>query len=74
MGLSGFLILAYGLMKDTVTDLKDTWLGVKIMIGGAQIDEQIRQYIDDYVCGAAAAVSLSKEQAKRKSNHVHKTR
>jgi len=35
MGLSGFLILAYGLMKDTVTDLKDTWLGVKIMIGGA---------------------------------------
>src|SRR5512143_2177899 len=46
VGLSGFLTLAYDPMKNTVQALKDAGLRdkVKIMIGGGQIDDQIRQY------------------------------
>jgi 5-methyltetrahydrofolate--homocysteine methyltransferase len=64
VGLSGFLTLAYDPMKNTVQALKDAGLrdGVKIMIGGGQIDEQIRQYTgaDAYGKDAMAAVALSK--------------
>jgi len=35
MGLSGFLTLAYDLMKETVTALKDAGPDVKIVIGVA---------------------------------------
>ena len=53
-------------MKDTVTALKDAGLDVKIMIGGGQIDQQLRQYTgaDAYGCDAMVAVSLVKEWAK----------
>ena len=64
VGLSGFLTLAYDPMKNTVQALKDAGLRgkVKIMIGGGQIDEQIRQYTgaDAYGKDAMAAVSLAK--------------
>ena len=64
VGLSGFLTLAYDPMKHTIQALKDAGLrdGVKIMIGGGQIDEQIRQYTgaDAYGKDAMAAVALAK--------------
>ena len=65
VGLSGFLTLAYDPMKETVAALRDTGLDVKIMIGGGQIDEQIREYTgaDAYGRDAMAAVALAKEWA-----------
>jgi methanogenic corrinoid protein MtbC1 len=63
VGLSGFLTLAYDPMKDTVAALKEAGLDVKIMIGGGQIDEQIRDYTgaDAYGRDAMAAVALAKD-------------
>ena len=44
VALSGFLTLAFDPMKNTIKALKDAGLtDVKVMIGGGQIDEQIRQ-------------------------------
>jgi len=65
VGLSGFLTLAFDPMKDTVKALKDAGLDVKIMIGGGQIDENIRQYTgaDAYGRDAMAAVALAKDWA-----------
>ena len=65
VGLSGFLTLAYDPMKETVAALKATGLNVKIMIGGGQIDEQIREYTDADAYGkdAMAAIALAKEWA-----------
>jgi 5-methyltetrahydrofolate--homocysteine methyltransferase len=67
VGLSGFLTLAFDPMKFTVQALKDSGLGdVKVMVGGGQIDENIRQYTgaDAYGKDAMAAVALAKEWAK----------
>jgi len=67
VGLSGFLTLAFDPMKDTVAALKAAGLNdVKVMIGGGQIDENIRQYTgaDAYGKDAMAAVALAKEWAK----------
>ena len=64
VGLSGFLTLAFDPMKATVKALKDAGLDdVKIMIGGGQVDEQIRQYTgaDAYGRDAMAAVALAKQ-------------
>ncbi|MBN2550213.1 MAG: cobalamin-dependent protein [Anaerolineales bacterium] len=64
VGLSGFLTLAFDPMKATVKALKDAGLDdVKIMIGGGQIDEQIRQFTgaDAYGRDAIAAVALAKK-------------
>ncbi len=63
VGLSGFLTLAFDPMKDTVAAFKAAGLAdVKIMIGGGQIDENIRQYTgaDAYGRDAMAAVELAK--------------
>jgi methanogenic corrinoid protein MtbC1 len=64
VGLSGFLTLAYDPMKNTVQALKDASLRdkVKVMIGGGQMDERIRQYTsaDAYGKDAMAAVALAK--------------
>lgn len=63
VGLSGFLTLAFDPMKDTVKALKDAGLtDVKVMIGGGQIDENIRQYTgaDAYGKDAMAAVAIAK--------------
>jgi 5-methyltetrahydrofolate--homocysteine methyltransferase len=66
VGLSGFLTLAFDPMKETVAALRDADLDVKIMIGGGQIDEQIREYTkaDAYGHDAMAAVALAKEWTK----------
>jgi len=64
VGLSGFLTLAYDPMKNTVAALKAAgYTDVKVMIGGGQIDNQIRDYTgaDAYGKDAMAAVSLAKQ-------------
>lgn len=64
IGLSGFLTLAYEPMKATVEAVKAAGLNeVKVMIGGGQIDDQIRQYTgaDAYGRDAMTAVSLAKQ-------------
>ena len=64
VGLSGFLTLAYGSMKRTIAAIKDAGLRdkVKIMIGGGQINEQVKEYAgaDAYGKDAMAGVSLAK--------------
>jgi methanogenic corrinoid protein MtbC1 len=64
VGLSGFLTLAFDSMKETVEQIKAAGLrdDVKIMIGGGQIDDEIKEYAgaDAYGSDAMAAVSLSK--------------
>ncbi|MEZ4590581.1 MAG: cobalamin-dependent protein [Chloroflexota bacterium] len=66
VGLSGFLTLAFDPMKETVAALREHAPNVKIMIGGGQIDEQIREYTgaDAYGRDAMAAVALAKEWVK----------
>ena len=66
VGLSGFLTLAFDPMKDTVAALKAAGLeNVKVMIGGGQVDENIRQYTgaDAYGKDAMAAVAIAKDWA-----------
>jgi methanogenic corrinoid protein MtbC1 len=66
VGLSGFLTLAFDPMKDTVAALKAAGLeDVKVMIGGGQVDENIRQYTgaDAYGKDAMAAVAIAKDWA-----------
>ena len=64
VGLSGFLTLAFDSMKQTIQAIKDAGLrdNVKIMIGGGQIDEQVRGYVgaDAYGKDAIEAVNLAK--------------
>jgi methanogenic corrinoid protein MtbC1 len=65
VGLSGFLTLAFDSMKETVDAIKAAGLRdkVKIMIGGGQIDEEIRKYsnADAYGRDAMTGVSLAKQ-------------
>jgi methanogenic corrinoid protein MtbC1 len=64
VALSGFLTLAYDPMKATVGALKAAGLGdVKVMIGGGQVDDQIRKYTgaDAYGKDAMAAVALARQ-------------
>jgi methanogenic corrinoid protein MtbC1 len=64
VGLSGFLTLAFDSMKATVDAIKAAGLRdqVKIMIGGGQIDEQVRIYTeaDGYGKDAVEAVKLAR--------------
>jgi methanogenic corrinoid protein MtbC1 len=65
IGLSGFLTLAFDPMKATVEALKEAGLrdSIKVMIGGGQIDDQVRKYTgaDAYGRDAVAAVTLAKQ-------------
>ncbi len=66
IGLSGFLTLAYDPMKETVAALHEAGMDdVKVMIGGGQVDDQIRGYTgaDAYGKDAMAAVALAKSWA-----------
>jgi len=64
VGLSGFLTLAFQSMKDTVEAINAAGLrdNVKIMIGGGQIDEQVKSFTgaDAYGKDAMEAVTLTK--------------
>ncbi len=67
VGLSGFLTLAFNPMKDTVAALKAAGLDdVKVMIGGGQVDEQIRVYTgaDAYGEDAMDAVAIAQKWVK----------
>jgi 5-methyltetrahydrofolate--homocysteine methyltransferase len=65
VALSGFLTLAFDSMKNTVAAIESAGLRdkVKIMIGGGQINEEIREYAgaDGYGKDAVAAVSFAKK-------------
>jgi trimethylamine corrinoid protein len=65
VGLSAFLTLTYESMKQTIEAIEAAGLrdNLKIMIGGGQIDEEIRQYVraDAYGRDAIAAVNFCKE-------------
>lgn len=67
VALSGFLTLAYDSMRETVTAIQQAELRdhVKIMIGGAPMDENVREYIgaDAFGPDASAAVKLAKQWA-----------
>ena len=64
IGLSGFLTLAFNSMKDTVEAIKAAGLRdeVKIMIGGGQIDDQVKSFTgaDAYGRDAMEAVKLAR--------------
>ena len=64
VGLSGFLTLAFDAMKETVEAIQEADLrgDVKIMIGGGQIDDKVRQYTgaDAYGRDAIEAVKLAR--------------
>jgi methanogenic corrinoid protein MtbC1 len=64
VGLSGFLTLAFDSMKETVDAITKAGLRdkVKIMIGGGQMDDQVKKYTgaDAYGRDAMAAVQLAK--------------
>jgi len=65
VGLSGFLTLAFDVMKETVETIKTAGLRdeVKIMIGGGQVNEEIRKYAgaDAYGKDTMAGVSLAQK-------------
>jgi trimethylamine corrinoid protein len=65
VGLSGFLTLAFDSMKETIDAIKAAGLrdNIKIIIGGGQIDEEVRKYTgaDAYKPDAVACVAQSKE-------------
>jgi len=64
LGLSGFLTPAFDAMKETVEAVETAGLRnkIKIMIGGGQMDEEVRKYAkaDAYGKDAMAAVALAK--------------
>jgi methanogenic corrinoid protein MtbC1 len=64
VGLSGFLTLAFDSMKETIEAIKDAGMRdkLKIMIGGGQVDETVRNYTgaDAFGINAIDAVSLCK--------------
>jgi 5-methyltetrahydrofolate--homocysteine methyltransferase len=65
VGLSGFLTLAFDSMKKTVEAIQASGLrdSVKIMIGGGQMDDEVRKYAgaDAFGKDAIAAVNLCKQ-------------
>ncbi len=65
VGLSGFLTLAFDAMKETIDALSEAGLrdNLKVMIGGGQIDDEVKKYTgaDAYGKDAMAAVNLAKE-------------
>ena len=65
VGLSGFLALAFDSMKQTVEAIKAAGLrdNVKVMIGGGQMSDEIKNYTgaDAYGKDAMAGVTLAKK-------------
>ena len=65
VGLSGFLTPAFDAMKETVAALDAAGLrkDVKIMIGGGQMDDEVKKYAgaDAFGKDAMAAVALAKD-------------
>ncbi len=64
VGLSGFLTLAFDSMRNTINTIKEAGIrdDVKIMIGGAQMDDKVSTYVgaDAFGNDATVAVNLAK--------------
>ena len=64
VGLSGFLTLAFDSMKETIAAFEAQGVrdGIKVMIGGGQIDETVRAYTgaDAFGVNAVEAVALAR--------------
>lgn len=67
VALSGFLTLSFESMKNTVAAIQSTGLRdkVKIMVGGGQINEDVKVYAgaDGYGKDAVAGISMAKKWA-----------
>ena len=65
IGLSGFLTLAFDTMKETIDAIEEAGLrdGIKIMIGGGQVNEEVQKYAgaDAYGRDAMAGVTLARK-------------
>lgn len=65
VGLSGFLTLAFDTMKETIDAIKAAGLrdNIKIMIGGGQIDDEVKRYTgaDAFGKDAMEAVVLARK-------------
>jgi 5-methyltetrahydrofolate--homocysteine methyltransferase len=65
LALSGFLSVAFDTMKSTIEEVEAAGLreGLKVIIGGGQMDETVRKYTgaDAYGDDAMAAVAFAKE-------------
>ena len=65
VGMSGLLTLAYDSMKKTIQAIEEAGLrgGLKIMIGGGQMSERVREYVgaDAYGKDAMEGVTLVKK-------------
>ena len=65
VALSGFLSVAFDTMKSTIEALDAAGLrsGVRVIIGGGQMDNTVRDYVgaDAYGSDAMAAVAFAKE-------------
>jgi trimethylamine corrinoid protein len=65
VGLSGFLTLAFDAMKETIDAIKTAGLRdkIKIMIGGGQIDDEVKRYTgaDAYGKDAMEAVAFARQ-------------
>src|SRR5512143_3469026 len=65
VGLSGFLTLAFDSMKETIGAIQAAGLrdGIKIMIGGGPVSEEVKKYTgaDGFGKDAMAGVSLAKQ-------------
>jgi len=63
VGLSGFLTLAFDSMKETIEAIRAAGLrdDIKIMIGGGQVDDAIKEYTgaDAFGLNAMSAVTLA---------------
>ena len=65
LALSGFLSVAFDSMKSTIEQVEAAGLrqGLKVIIGGGQMDDTVRKYTgaDAYGDDAMAAVAFAKE-------------
>ena len=65
VGFSGLLTIAIESMKKTIQAIEGAGLrdGIKIMIGGSQMSDKVKEYVgaDAYGKDAMAGVSLSKQ-------------
>lgn len=65
LALSGFLTIAFDTMKSTIAALEEAGLrnGLRVIIGGGQIDETVRAFTgaDAYGADAMAAVAYARE-------------
>jgi 5-methyltetrahydrofolate--homocysteine methyltransferase len=65
LALSGFLSVAFDSMKSTIEEVEKAGLrkGLKVIIGGGQMDDTVRKYTgaDAYGDDAMAAVAFAKE-------------